>query len=129
MNNITVDNSDVIENNAPITPQKEKPLKTLPMPLLIALGGLGVLLMIIIFVSTFSSRGTPVTPTPTPPIIKQSSSPTSSPTAPTRKIATNSALQAIFDSESSASSTLNQTDFTEQKLIPPQLDMSISFDK
>lgn len=129
MNNISVDNSVMIENDAPIIPQEEKPLKTLPMPLLIAFGVLGVLFIGIILVLTFSSKGTPVAPTPTPPIIKQLPTSTPSPTISTRKIATNSALQALFDVESSASSILNQTDFTEQKLIPPQLDMSISFDK
>lgn len=127
MNNITIDNLDVVENNAPITPQEEKPLKTIPVPILIVFGFIGVFFMGIILVSIFFKNGTPVTLTPTPPIIKQLLTPTPSPNAPIRKIATNSALQAIYDIESSASSILNQTDFTEQKLIPPQLDMSISF--
>lgn len=127
MNNVAVDNSIEIENTNPITPQEKKPLKTFSMPLLIAFGFIGVLFMGIILASTFFKKGISVSPPPIPTIIKQLPTPTPSPSTPIRKIATNSALQAIFDIESSASSIFSQTDFTEQKLIPPQLDMSIVF--
>jgi hypothetical protein len=105
---------------------KVKSKRDLSVPFLFVIGLFGMLVMIVLLAKTLSPKQLSVTPTLPP--IKEVPTKTPVTIAPTRKITSDRAIQTIFDAESSADAAF-QSDFTEQKLIPPVLDMSIKFEQ
>lgn len=126
-----MDNNQIIPpENELINPDDTKvPAKkqVLTMPLMIGLGIFGMVVMLLMLFSLFQPKDGGRRPTPTPLPIKILISPTKIPSPTPRKISTDSAIMNILDQEASIEAQINSTDFIEQKLVPPVLDLSISF--
>jgi hypothetical protein len=126
-----MDNTQPILSTDEISnPIKEKVVinkQKLTVPIMIGLGIVGMFLMVLMLFSLFQPKGTGVLPTPTPLPIKPLISPTKIPSPTPRKISTDSALRSIFDQEASIEAQINSMDFIEQKLVPPVLDLTITF--